>query len=155
MNYSAHDIPCIIISSSKQLSYRYLKLSVCWDHTFPLTGSGAAVISRRYQKVNASEGKEYGRIYIDFDAEGSLSRPGVSSNEFGNEANIAHVAFSRATMEFYLPTDFKGILTAEWQVAIKQYELIQNPKTSHAHRTRRAKGVSLGYSGPRSSQLMT
>jgi len=41
----------------------------------------------------------------------------VGVNEFGDEANIAYVAFTRAIRELYLPQDFKNILTPEWQAA--------------------------------------
>ena len=47
----------------------------------------------------------------------SLSRPGGQlASEFGDEANIAYVAFTRAIRELYL--------TLEWQTDIRRYEPI-------------------------------
>ena len=65
---------------------------------------GATVISKRYPKVHAANGQEYARVYIDHDVAASLSRPGgVSANQFGDEANIGYVAFTRAMRDLYLP----------------------------------------------------
>jgi len=72
-----------------------------------------------------------------------------------DEANIAYVGFTRAVRELHLPPDFKGILTLEWQEAIKPYEPVQVPGTSKAAPTPRKR---LSLSGPpssRSSQLMS
>lgn len=106
--------------------------------------------------VHGAKGQEYDRVYIDPDVAASLSRAGgASASEFGDEANIAYVGFTRAIREIYLPPDFKGILTSEWQTAIRRYEPIQGPKTSHAHRNRHVRGVFRGFSDTRSGQLTT
>ncbi len=104
--------------------------------------------------VHGAKGQEYDRVYIDPDIAASLSRPGgPSAGEFGDEANIAYVAFTRAIRELYLPPDFKAILTPEWQEAIKRYGPIQDSKTSHAPRTRRVRQAFRGFSRSRSGQL--
>ena len=106
--------------------------------------------------VHGAKGQEYGRVYIDPDVAASLSRPGGSSaSELGDEANIAYVGFTRATRELYLPPGFKGILTSEWKATIRQYEPIQSPKASHAHRNRHVRGVFRGFSDTQSGQLTT
>lgn len=63
--------------------------------------------------------------------------------------------FTRAIRDLYLPPDFKDILTPEWQAAIKRYEPIQGPKSSHAPQPRRAKGAFSGFSVPRSGPLIS
>ena len=104
--------------------------------------------------VHGAKGQEYGRVYIDPDVAASFSRHGGSlASEFGDEANIAYVGFTRAIRELYLPPDFKGILTSEWQAAIRRYEPIQAPKTSHAHRNGHVRGVFRGFSDTRSGKL--
>ncbi len=115
--------------------------------------NGPAII---LSTVHGSKGQEYDRVYIDPDLAASLSRPGGSSTgQFGDEANITYVAFTRAIQGLYLPPDFKGILTPGWQVAVKRYEPIQRPTNSHTHRTRRAHGGFRGFSGTRSDPLTT
>ena len=75
-----------------------------------ITELGATVISGRYPKVHASNGQEYARVYIDHDVAASLSRPGgVSVNQFGDEANIGHVAFMRAMRDLFL--DLKRLIS--------------------------------------------
>ena len=93
-------------------------------------------------------------MYVDPDIAVSLSRPeALPAKAFGDEANIAYVAFTRAIGELYLPQDFKGILTSEWQQAMKRYETVQNPKTYRTPQQKREQRVN-GFSGRRSIQLM-
>lgn len=130
-------------------AYDMMKIS----KTAAETPNGPGII---LSTVHGAKGQEYDRVYIDPDLAASLSRPGgASDNEFGDEANITYVAFTRAIRELYLPQDFKNILTPEWQEAIKRYEPIQDPKTSHAPRIRRAGGAFPGFSGSQSGQLTT
>jgi len=105
--------------------------------------------------VHGAKGQEYDRVYVDSDIAVSLSRPeALSTKAFGDEANIAYVAFTRAIGELYLPQDFKGILTSEWQAAMKRYEPVQNSKTYHAPQQKSDRRAFRGFSGRRSSQLM-
>jgi hypothetical protein len=104
--------------------------------------------------VHGAKGQEYDRVYIDPDLAAALSKPGGPPvKEFGDEANIAYVAFTRAIRELYLPQDFKTILTPEWQAAIKRYEPVQSPRTSHAPQPRHAKAAFSGFSISRSGPL--
>ena len=104
--------------------------------------------------VHGAKGQEYDRVYVDPDIAASLSRQEtLSTKAFGDEANIAYVAFTRAIGELYLPQDFKGLLTSQWQGAMKRYEMVQDPKTYPTPQQKRVRRVN-GFSGRRSSQLM-
>ena len=53
---------------------------------------------------NGAKSKDYDRGYINSDVAAPLSRPdGASANQFGDEANIGYVAFTRALRDLYLP----------------------------------------------------
>jgi len=105
--------------------------------------------------VHGAKGQQYDRVYVDPDIAASLSfLEGLSTKEFGDEANIAYVAFTRAIKGLYLPHDFKDILTSKWQAAMKQYEPAQSPKTYHIPQKKRDRGAFRGFSGRRSSQFM-
>lgn len=130
-------------------AYDMMKIS----KTAAETPNGQGII---LSTVHGAKGQEYDRVYIDPDVAASLSRPGGAlASEFGDEANIAYVGFTRAIRELYLPPNFKGILTSEWQATIRRYEPIQGPKTSHAHRNRHVRGVFRGFSDTRSGKLTT
>jgi F-box protein, helicase, 18 len=104
--------------------------------------------------VHGAKGQEYDRVYVDPDIAVSLSRPeALPVKAFGDEANIAYVAFTRAIGELYLPQDFKGILASEWRQAMKRYKTVQNPKTYRTPQQKREQRVN-GFSGRRSIQLM-
>ena len=106
--------------------------------------------------VHGAKGQEYDRVCIDPDLAGSLSRPeGPSAGDFGEEANIAYVGFTRAIRELCLPPDFKGILTPAWQAAIRRYEPIRGHRTPQSPQTRPARGAFHGFSGSRSGPLTT
>ena len=106
--------------------------------------------------VHGAKGQEYDRVYIDPDLAASLSRPGgASASEFGDEANIAYVAFTRAIRELYLPQDFKNILTPEWQEAIKRYEPIRVLKTSQTPLRKYSRKRSRIYADTQSDELTT
>ena len=106
--------------------------------------------------VHGAKGQEYDRVYIDPDVAASLSRPGgASASEFGDEANIAYVAFTRAIRELYLPQDFKNILTPEWQEAIKRYEPIRVLKTSQTPLRKYSRKRSRIYADTQSDELTT
>jgi hypothetical protein len=67
-----------------------------------IAGLGKSVIYRRYPKVNGAKSQDYDRGYINFDVAASLSRHGgASANQFGDEANIGYVAFTRAMLDFF------------------------------------------------------
>lgn len=56
--------------------------------------------------VHGAKGQEYDNVYINPDVAASLSRPGGPSvNAFGDEANIAYVAFTRVML------GLKGIIS--------------------------------------------
>ncbi|MBC8461080.1 MAG: ATP-binding domain-containing protein, partial [Deltaproteobacteria bacterium] len=101
--------------------------------------------------VHGSKGQEYDRVYIDPDIAASLSRPeALLTHAFGDEANIAYVAFTRAIRDIYLPPDFKEVLTPAWQAAMKRYEPPQAPKISHAPQSKRSRTEFRAFSGTRS-----
>jgi hypothetical protein len=77
------------------------------------------------------------------------------ADDAGDEANIAYVGFTRAIRELYLHPDFKGILTSEWQEAIKRYEPIRISQAFKAPFMARKRPFRPGTGGPRSAQLMT
>jgi hypothetical protein len=102
--------------------------------------------------VHGAKGQEYDRVYIDADIAASLSRPeALATHAFGDEANIAYVAFTRAIRDLYLPPDFKDILTPEWQTALKRYEPPPPPKISHAPRSKPSRTELRGFSVTRSA----
>jgi len=102
--------------------------------------------------AHGAKGQEYDRVYIDPDMAASLSRPeALATQTFGDEANIAYVAFTRAIGNLYLPPDFKDILTPEWQTALKQYEPPPPPKIAHAPRSKPSRTELRGYSATRSA----
>jgi len=102
--------------------------------------------------VHGAKGQEYDRVYIDADIAASLSKPeALATPTFGDEANIAYVAFTRAIRDLYLPLDFKDILTPAWQTAMKRYEPPPPPKTSHVHRSKPSRTELRGYSATRSA----
>lgn len=104
--------------------------------------------------VHGAKGQEYERVYIDPDLAASFTKnAGLSVNEFGDDANIAYVAFTRAIQELYLPRDFKDILTSEWQKAIRRHEPVQIPRTSKAPKTRSSRRAFRRSSGTRYAQL--
>ena len=97
--------------------------------------------------VHGAKGQQYDRVYVDPDIAASLSiLKGLSTKD---EANIAYVAFTRAIKGLYLPQDFKGILTSEWQAAMKQYEPAQSPKTYHAPHQKREPRTFRGFTNRR------
>jgi len=101
--------------------------------------------------VHGAKGQEYDRVYIDADIAASLSRPeALVTQTFGDEANIAYVAFTRAIRDLYLPPDFKDILTPAWQAAMKRYEPPQPPRTSYPPQPKRTRTEFRGFSGTRS-----
>jgi F-box protein 18 (helicase) len=101
--------------------------------------------------VHGAKGQEYDRVYIDPDIAASLSRPeALLTHAFGDEANIAYVAFTRAIRDLYLPPDFKDILTPAWQAAMKRYEPSPPPKISHNPQPKRSRTEFRAFSGPRS-----
>jgi F-box protein, helicase, 18 len=101
--------------------------------------------------VHGAKGQEYDRVYIDPDIAASLSRPeALATHAFGDEANIAYVAFTRAIQRLYLPQDFKDILTPEWQTALKRYEPPAPPKIAHSPRSKPLRTELRGFSVARS-----
>ena len=97
--------------------------------------------------VHGAKGQEYDRVYVDPDIAVSLSRPeALPVKAFGDEANIAYVAFTRAIRELYLPQDFKGILTKQWQAAIERYKLEENPGRQRYPKQKRKLKVYRGFS---------
>jgi len=101
--------------------------------------------------VHGSKGQEYDSVYIDPDITASLSKPeALLTHAFGDEANIAYVAFTRASQDLYLPPDFKDILTPAWQAAMKQYEPSPPPKISHAPHPKHSRTEFRAFSGTRS-----
>lgn len=105
--------------------------------------------------VHGAKGQEYDRVYVDPDIAVPLSRPeAFLFKAFGDEANIGYVAFTRAIEGLYLPRDFKGILTSEWQVAMKRYEPLQSPKTHHAPRRKQEQKAFRGFLGRRSNPFI-
>ena len=114
--------------------------------------SGSGII---LSTVHGAKGQQYDRVYVDPDIAASLSVPeGLSTKEFGDEANIAYVAFTRAIKGLYLPNDFTDILTSEWQAAMKRYEPAQSHKTYHIPQKKRDQRAFRGFSGRRSSKFM-
>ena len=53
---------------------------------------------------NGAKSKDYDSGYINPDVAAILSMPdGASANQFGDEANIGYVVFTRAMRDLYLP----------------------------------------------------
>jgi len=49
-----------------------------------------------YPKVHKAKGHGYDRVYIDPEGVASFSMPGGASvNQFGDESNVAYMAFTR------------------------------------------------------------
>ena len=97
--------------------------------------------------VHGSKGQEYDRVYVDPDIAASLSiLESLSTEEFGDEANIAYVAFTRAIGELYLPLEFKDILTKQWQATIERYKLEENPERQRYPKQKRKPKVYRGFS---------
>jgi F-box protein, helicase, 18 len=106
--------------------------------------------------VHGAKGQEYDRVYIDPDVAASLSRPeGLLTSTFGDEANIAYVGFTRAIRELHLPFDFTGILTTDWQQAIKRFEPVQISRTSKSPLITRKRAPRHGLAGTRSREFTT
>ena len=106
--------------------------------------------------VHGVKGQEYDRAYIDLDLAAAFSRPpGLEAPQFGDEANIAYVAFTRAIRELYLPLDFKTILTSEWQAAMKRYEPVNSPRPPRSPQPKRVRKAFRAPSGKRSIQFAT
>jgi hypothetical protein len=104
--------------------------------------------------VLGAKGQEYDRVYIAADIAASLSRPeALVAPTFGDEANIAYVAFTRAIRHLYLPPDFKDILTPDWQTALERYEPPSTPKVAHSSRSKPSRTELCGFSVARSTPL--
>ena len=111
---------------------------------FSQNQSGPGII---LSTVHGAKGQQYDRVYVDPDIAASLSvLEGLSTKAFEDEANIAYVAFTRAIGELYLPQDFKGILTSEWQQAIERYRLEENPRRQRYPKQKRKPKVYRGFS---------
>ncbi len=146
--------PGIILSTVHGAKARPGATTAFWIHDFNLLIRLASATNKGSQVW--ARGQEYDRVYIDPDLAAALSRtPGLQALEFGDEANIAYVAFTRAIRELYLPRDFKDILTPEWQAAIKRYEPVLSPRTSKAPQLKHVRRASRGFLDTRSSQFMT
>jgi F-box protein, helicase, 18 len=105
--------------------------------------------------VHGAKGQEYDQVYVDPDIPASLSiLETLSTDNFGDEANIAYVAFTRAIGKLYLPLEFKDILTKQWQATMKQVEVAQRPKTHRAPQQKRERRGFRGSSVRRSIPLM-
>lgn len=105
----------------------------------------------RHHPLHGAKGQEYDRIYIAADIAASLSRPeALVTPTFGDEANIAYLAFTRAIRQPYLPPDFKDILTPEWQAALERFEP-PPPKIAHAPRPKPARTELRAHSATRST----
>lgn len=105
--------------------------------------------------VHGAKGREYDRVYIDADIAAALSRPeALLAGTFGDEANIAYVAFTRAIRELHLPPDFKTILTTQWQTGIRRYEPapVPRPTRSSSPLRKRASLPDLSATGPGQSK---
>jgi F-box protein, helicase, 18 len=106
--------------------------------------------------VHGAKGREYDRVYIDGDLAASLSRPeAFLTGTFGDEANIAYVGFTRAIRELHLPPDFKTILTANWQTAIKRYEPAPVPRPAKPPLTPRKRASLPDFAGKASLPTKT
>jgi len=73
-----------------------IELTVPTDFHSLIKGLGAAVISMGYPKVHKAKGQECARVYINPEGAASFSIPGGASvNQFGDESNVAYMAFTR------------------------------------------------------------
>jgi superfamily I DNA/RNA helicase len=95
--------------------------------------------------VHSAKGQEYKSVYIDPDIALSVAKPNGKENwQYGEDINVAYVAFTRAIENLRLPQSFLTILTPKWQTTLKKH--YKQEKNRRVDKGR--PGINNRFSGP-------